>query len=214
MGQQEREKINRQNTLPAVRRTKGPSKSREELAGYRPAQPRRRRGSGEGKEAGSAPRTASPTILQTGLRFLPKDLLTFWMVDIRREGRGETQGARTRPAQAGTGAGDAEGRRRTAPDWRRRKLRLGPRRGEGARTRGECARQAPGCLSRLGREGTKCGRSRVRCCGSPEGWNCAQRRARSMESSREPEQRRGESSARPSPQRDGTSEPVIAFGIF
>ena len=32
------------------------------------------------------------------------------MVDICREGRGETQGART-----GTGAGDAEGRRRAAP---------------------------------------------------------------------------------------------------
>ena len=135
MGQQEREKINRQNTLPAVRRTKGPSKSRGASQLQTGPAPPEAGGRGEGKEAGSAPRTASPTILQTGLRFLPKDLLRFWMVDIRREGRGETQGARTRPAQAGTGAGDAEGRRRTAPDWRRRKLRLGPRRGEGARTR-------------------------------------------------------------------------------
>ena len=35
------------------------------------------------------------------------------MVDILREGHSETQDARTRPA--GTGAGDAEGRRRTTP---------------------------------------------------------------------------------------------------
>ena len=72
-------------------------------------------GRGEGKGAGSAPRTAAPTALQTGLRFLIKDLLRLWMVDIRREGRGETQGAGTRPARVGTGAGDAEGRRRAAP---------------------------------------------------------------------------------------------------
>ena len=37
------------------------------------------------------------------------------MVDIRQEVRGETQGAGTRPAWAGTGAGDAEGKRRAAP---------------------------------------------------------------------------------------------------
>ena len=79
-----------------------------------PAQPETG-GRGEGKGAGSAPRTAAPTALQTGLRFLIKDLLRLWMVDIRREGRGETQGAGTRPARAGTGAGDAEGRRRAAP---------------------------------------------------------------------------------------------------
>ena len=36
-------------------------------------------------------------------------------VDICREGCGETQGAGTRPARAGTGAGDAEGRRRATP---------------------------------------------------------------------------------------------------
>ena len=72
-------------------------------------------GRGEGKGAGSAPRTAAPTALQTGLQFLIKDLLRFWMVDISREGRGETQGAGTRPARVGTGAGDVEGRRRAAP---------------------------------------------------------------------------------------------------
>ena len=37
------------------------------------------------------------------------------MVDIPWEGPGETQGASTRPAKAGTGAGDAEGRRRATP---------------------------------------------------------------------------------------------------
>ena len=37
------------------------------------------------------------------------------MVDIRQEVRGETQGTGTRPAWAGTGAGDAEGKRRAAP---------------------------------------------------------------------------------------------------
>ena len=69
----------------------------------------------EGKGAGSAPRTASPTAVQTGLQFLITDLLRFWMVDIRWEGPGKTQGAGTRPVRAGTGAGDAEGRRRAAP---------------------------------------------------------------------------------------------------
>ena len=37
------------------------------------------------------------------------------MVDIRREGCSETQGEYTQPATAGTGAGDAEGRRFTQP---------------------------------------------------------------------------------------------------
>ena len=72
-------------------------------------------GSGEGKGAGSAPRTASPTALQTGLQFLTKDFLRFSMVNIRREGRSETQGAGTRLARAETETGTAEGRRRTAP---------------------------------------------------------------------------------------------------
>ena len=115
MGQQEREKINRPNTLLAIHRTKGPSKSREELAGCRLAQPCRRLAVGVGgKGAGSAPRTASPTALQTGLQFLIKDL-RFWMVDTLRERSGETQGTGTRPVWVGTGAGDAEGRRRTHP---------------------------------------------------------------------------------------------------
>ena len=70
-------------------------------------------GRGDGKGAGLAPRTAAPTALQTGRQSLIKDFLRFCMVDIHWEGRSETQGARTRPAQAGTGAGDAEGRGHT-----------------------------------------------------------------------------------------------------
>ena len=56
------------------------------------------------------------------------------MVDIRWEGRGETQGA---GGDSGWGRG-----------WE--KVR---------RTRGECTHQAPGCLSRLDGEGTKSRRS-------------------------------------------------------
>ena len=124
----------RERKLPAVRRTKGLSKSREELAGYGPAQPHRRQEGGEGKGACSAPRTAAPTTLQTGLQSLTKDLLRFWMVDIRREGRSEAKG--------------------TGGDW-------GWGRGgqKARRTGGECARQTPGCLSLSDREGTKRRRS-------------------------------------------------------
>ena len=67
----------------------------------------------EGKGANSSPDTASTTTLQTGLQFLTKDFLRFWMVNIHWEGHSETQGAGTRSARAGTGAGDAEGRRCT-----------------------------------------------------------------------------------------------------
>ena len=56
------------------------------------------------------------------------------MVDIHREGRGETQGT---GGDSGWGRGGEKVRR----------------------TRGECTRQAPGCLSRLDREGTKSRRS-------------------------------------------------------
>ena len=87
----EREKINRPNTLPAVRRTKGLSNFRKELAGGELAYPGRRQeagGRGEGKGAKPAPEMASFTTLQTGLQFLTKDLMRFWMVDIHWEGRG------------------------------------------------------------------------------------------------------------------------------
>ena len=53
-------KLTCQNTLPAVRRTKGLSKSTEELAGCGPAQPRRRqkaggRGKGQARPQGPHP---------------------------------------------------------------------------------------------------------------------------------------------------------------
>ena len=116
MGQRERERKLTGPTLPAVRRTKGPIKSRKELCRLLtgPA-PLETGGSREGKGAGSAPRTAAPTALQTGLQFLTEDFLRFWMVDIILEGHCETQGTGTRPVQVGTGAGDVEVRRRTHP---------------------------------------------------------------------------------------------------
>ena len=53
-------KLTGRNTLPAVRRTKGLSKSREEPAGGGPAHPPpEAEGRGEGKGANSAPETAS-----------------------------------------------------------------------------------------------------------------------------------------------------------
>ena len=123
----EREKINLPEHTAGHLQNKGSEQvqRRAQRAADRPSPAG---GRGEGKGAGSAPRTAAPTALQTGLQFLTKDLLRFWMGDIRWEGRGETQGPRQ--ARAGTGAGDAEGRR--------------------CCTRGECAWQAPGCLSCLG----------------------------------------------------------------
>ena len=114
--ERERErKLTGPNTLPAVHRTKGPSKSRGASRLRTGPDPLEAGGSGEGKGANSAPETASPTKLQTGLQFLTKDFLRFWMVDICWEGRRETQGAGTCPAPAGTGAGDTEGRRCTHP---------------------------------------------------------------------------------------------------
>ena len=45
-------------------------------------------GRGEGKGANSAPEKPPPPTLQTGPRFLSKEFLRFWMVNIRhREGR-------------------------------------------------------------------------------------------------------------------------------
>ena len=186
MGQQKREKINRPEHTAGRSQNQGTKQVQRGAHRLRtgPAPPEAG-GRGQGKGAGSAPRTAAPTALQTGLQFLTTDLLRFWMVDTRREGRGKTQGAGT--------------------DRRGRKLRLGTRRVEGART-GECARQAPGCLSRSEGEGTNCRRSRVRAlvehprAGTARSAGPAPYRAAGSLSSVD-----GESSASPSPQRDGTS---------
>ena len=62
---------------------------------------------------------------------------------------------RTHPTGAGGDWGWVRGGQKAhAPNWCGRKLRLGPRRGEGVPHQGECACQAPGCLSRSDGEGT------------------------------------------------------------
>ena len=140
MGQRKRErKLTSPNTLPAVHRTKGLSKSRgASRLRTSPAQ-KEAGGRGSGKGAGSAPRTASPTTLQTGLQFLTKDLLRFsWSTSA---GRVVAKHRAPTPDRAGGDWG-----------W--------DRGGEKAhRIRGECARQAPGCLSRSDGEGTNRRRS-------------------------------------------------------
>ena len=109
-----REKINRPEHIVGRSQNKGTKQVQRRARRLRtgPA-PLETGGWGGGERGRLTPRTASPTALQTGLQFLIKDLLRLWMVDILREGGVETQGAGTRPARAGTGAGDAEGRRRT-----------------------------------------------------------------------------------------------------
>ena len=93
------------------------------------------------KWANSAPEMASPTKLQTGFQFLTKDFLRFWMVDIRREGRSKKSAPQKRQKAHHSGA-----REETEAGMGREKARC---------TWGECAPQAPGCLSCSGREGTK-----------------------------------------------------------
>ena len=74
--------------LPVHRTKEGLSNSREELASGGPAHPLQEAGGREeGKGENSAPEMASPTKLQTGFQLLTKDLLRFWMVYIRWEGR-------------------------------------------------------------------------------------------------------------------------------
>ena len=93
----EREKINRPEHSAGNLQNKGSEQvqGRASLQWTGPDPPEAG-GRGQGKGAGSAPRTAAPTALQTGLQFLTTDLLRrSWMVDIRREGHSETQGAGT-----------------------------------------------------------------------------------------------------------------------
>ena len=109
----EREVINRPKHT-ACHRTKGPSKSREELAGCGPTQPHWRQGGGERGRLG--PKDHIPYRTANSRQFLIKDFLRFWMVDIRREGGSRRDTGRRHPTRAGGDwAGDAEGRRRAAP---------------------------------------------------------------------------------------------------
>ena len=71
-----KEKLTGLNTLPAVRKTKGLRNSREE-----PAHPRWRQEAG-GRGKGQTQPQRSHRLSQTGLRFLSKDFLRFWMVNI------------------------------------------------------------------------------------------------------------------------------------
>ena len=115
-------------------------------------------GSGEGKGANSAPEMAPPTALQTGLQFLTKDFLRFWMVDIARRVTAK--------------------HKVHAPYRRRWKLRLGPRRGEGAPHPGRVRTSSSWLPEPLGwgRYKTQAQPS-PRFCGGPENWNRMQRRA-------------------------------------
>ena len=84
----EREKINQPKHTAGSWQNKGSAqvqRSSPALDRPSPAGDRRR---GEGKGANSAPKAAYPFTLQTGLEFLTKDFLKFWMVDICQEGRG------------------------------------------------------------------------------------------------------------------------------
>ena len=111
----EREKINRPEHTAGRSQNKGTEQVQSRARRLRTGPAPRRQEAGGGERGRLGPKDRSPTALQTGLQFLTKDFLGFWMVDIRREGHGETQGAGTRPARAGTGAGAAEGRRRRHP---------------------------------------------------------------------------------------------------
>ena len=84
----EREKTNRPEHTAGRSQSKGSEQvqRRARWLWTSPAPPEAG-GRGEGKEANSAPKMASPTTLQTGLQFLTKDFLRFWMVDIHQEGR-------------------------------------------------------------------------------------------------------------------------------
>ena len=86
----EREKINQPEHTAAVRRTKGLSKSREELAGCGPDRPSlaggRRQGGGERGRLG--PKDRSPYHTASRPPVSNQDFLRFWMVNIPWEGHG------------------------------------------------------------------------------------------------------------------------------
>ena len=122
----QREKINRPNTLLDVRRTKGPSKSREELAGCGRSSPAGSRRQGGGERGRLGPKDRSPYRAAN-------------RPPVSTQRPPEILDGRHPPGGSGRDLG------------RRRGLGLGTRRAEGAPHLGECALQAPGCLSCLGR---------------------------------------------------------------
>ena len=74
-----REKINRQKHTADGSQNKGTEKLQRRSS----PSPLEVGGRGEGKGANSAPEKPPPPTLQTGPRFLSKEFLRFWMVDIR-----------------------------------------------------------------------------------------------------------------------------------
>ena len=85
----EREKINRPEHTASRSQNKGTEKL-QRRASLRPTSPSPPGvgGRGEVKGANSAPEMGSPPTLQTGLQFLFKDFLRFWIVNILWEDRG------------------------------------------------------------------------------------------------------------------------------
>ena len=180
-------KLTGPNTLPAVHRTKGLSKSREELACCGRPSPAGGRRQGGGERGRLGPKDRIP--YRTANRPPVSNQRPPEILDGRHPPGGSWRdtGRRhpTRPARAG----------------------MGTRRGEGAPHPGRVRRSSSWLPEPLGRGRHKTQAQLFVPCfsGTPEGWNPASRRARSIWNSREPEQRIGESSASPSPQRDGTS---------
>ena len=170
----EREKINRPNTLPAVCRTKGLSKSRGASRLRTRPSPPEAGGKGEGKGANSAPEMASPyhTVNRPPVsnQRLPE------ILDGRHPPGGSWLNTR---------------RMHPTGNWVWGNWGWGRGGEKGHRARGECARQAPGCLSfsGWGRHKTQVQWS-PRFPGVPENWNRTPRRVRSIYSSQESQQRR------------------------
>ena len=114
------------NTLPAVGRTKGLSHSREELAGGRPAQPWRQEAGG-GERGKLGPREGTP--YQTANRLPVSNQRLPEILDGRHPLGGSRLEASSQEQTQGACTPLARGQT------------------QGSCTRGECARQAPGCLS-------------------------------------------------------------------
>ena len=199
MGQQKTEKINRPEHTASRSQNKGSEQvqRRARRVWTRPAPPEAG-GRGEGNGAGSGPKDRIP--YRTANRPPVSNQRPPEILDGRHPPGGSQRDTGRTHQTGGDWGWGCGGEKVHARDWRGWKLRLGPRRGEGAR-------QAPGCLSRSDGEGTKRRCRRVRAFVEHPRARTAQRRARAIESSREPEQRRWESSARPSPQREGTRNP-------
>ena len=132
MGQQKRErKLTSLNTLPAVHRTKGRSKFREELAGCKPAQPCWRleaggRGKGQARPQGQQPYCTANRPPVSNQR--PPEILH----GQHPQGGSRRDTGCRHPTGAGGDWGWGRGGQKVhAPDWRGPKLRLGPRRAEG-----------------------------------------------------------------------------------